>query len=83
MADVSLYSTSTCPYCRIARDFLNKAGVPFTAIDVSRDEKAAREMMDKSGQMGVPVLEVVNTIIIGFDRVAYKKALVDAGVLPE
>jgi glutaredoxin-like YruB-family protein len=82
MAEVKLYSTPTCPYCRMAKDFLEKEGVPFTVVDVSEDEQAAREMVDKSGQMGVPVMEVGETIIVGFDRGAYRKALVDAGVLP-
>lgn len=82
MAEVRLYSTPTCPYCRMAKDFLEKEGVTFTVVDVSEDEQAAREMVDKSGQMGVPVMEVGNTIVVGFDRGAYRKALVDAGVLP-
>lgn len=82
MPDIKLYSTPTCPYCRMAKDFLKKEGVPFTEVDVSQDEKVAREMVEKSGQMGVPVMEVENTIIVGFDRGAYRKALRDAGFLP-
>ncbi len=81
MAEIRLYSTPSCPYCRMAKDFLAEEGVAFTAVDVSEDEKAAQEMVDKSGQMGVPVMEVDNVIIVGFDRGAYRKALVDAGVL--
>jgi len=83
MAEVKLYSTPTCPYCKMAKDFLEKEEVPFAAIDVSHDQKAAREMVDKSGQMGVPVLEIEDTVIIGFDKGAYKKALVEAGALSE
>lgn len=82
MADVKLYSTPTCPYCRMAKDWLEEQKVPFTVVDVSEDAKAAQEMVDKSGQMGVPVMEVESTIIVGFDRGAYHKALADAGVLP-
>lgn len=82
MVEVRLYSTPTCPYCRMAKDFLEKEGVPFTVVDVSEDQRAAQEMVDKSGQMGVPVMEVGNTIVVGFDRGAYRKALADAGVLP-
>ncbi|MGQ9475484.1 MAG: glutaredoxin family protein [Actinomycetota bacterium] len=82
MVEVKLYSTPTCPYCRMAKDFLEKEGVPFTVVDVSEDERAAQEMVDKSGQMGVPVMEVGNTIVVGFDRGAYRKALADAGLLP-
>jgi len=83
MAEVRLYSTPTCPYCKMAKDLLEKEGVPFAAVDVSRDEKAAREMVDKSGQMGVPVLEVEDTVIVGFDKGAYLKALADAGALAD
>jgi len=81
MPEVRLYSTPTCPYCRMAKDFLQKEGVDFTVVDVSEDEAAAREMVEKSGQMGVPVMEVGNTVIVGFDRGAYRKALADAGIL--
>lgn len=81
MPEVKLYSTPTCPYCRMAKDFLEKEGVEFTVVDVSEDEEAAREMVEKSGQMGVPVMEVEKTIVVGFDRGAYRKALVDAGIL--
>ena len=81
MAEVRLYSTPSCPYCRMAKDFLDEEGIEFSAVDVSEDEKAAQEMVDKSGQMGVPVMELDNTIIVGFDRGAYRKALEDAGVL--
>jgi glutaredoxin-like YruB-family protein len=82
MPEVKLYSTPTCPYCRMAKDFLEKEGVSFSVIDVSEDVKAAQEMVDKSGQMGVPVMEVENTVVIGFDRETYRKALADAGALP-
>jgi glutaredoxin 3 len=83
MAEVILYSTPSCPYCRMAKDFLDGEGVGFKAVDVSEDEKAAREMVDKSGQMGVPVMELGNVIIVGFDSGAYRKALVEAGILSE
>ena len=83
MAEIRLYSTPSCPYCRMAKDFLTGENVAFTVVDVSEDEKAAQEMVDKSGQMGVPVMELENVIIIGFDRGAYHKALVDAGALSE
>ena len=83
MAEIKLYSTPSCPYCRMAKDFLEEEKVAYSVIDVSEDEKAAQEMVDKSGQMGVPVMELGNVIIVGFDRGAYRKALVDAGVLTE
>jgi glutaredoxin 3 len=81
MAEVRLYSTPTCPYCRMAKDFLEEQKVEVEVVDVSENAEAAREMVDKSGQMGVPVMEVENTVIVGFDSGAYKKALVDAGIL--
>ncbi len=67
----------------MAKDYLEKEKVPFRVVDVSEDEKAAREMVEKSGQMGVPVLEVEDLVIVGFNRDAYRKALRDAGLLPE
>ncbi len=81
MAEIKLYSTPSCPYCRMAKDFLAEEDVDFTAVDVSEDETAAQEMMDKSGQMGVPVMELEDIIVVGFEREAYRKALEDAGVL--
>ena len=72
---VKVYSTPSCPYCRLAKEFLKEKKVPFKDIDVSKDEKAAEEMIEKSGQMGVPVIDVDGKIIIGFDRETIKKAL--------
>ena len=80
MADVRLYVTPTCPYCHMAKDFLDKEGVDVEVIDVAKDQQAATDLVNKSGQMGVPVMEVKNVLMVGFDRDAYKKALEDAGV---
>ncbi len=80
---VVLYSTETCPYCHMARDFLKQMQVDFQEKDVGKDEQAAKEMIDKSGQMGVPVLEIGNTLIVGFDRGAVRKALADEGIIGE
>jgi glutaredoxin len=65
----------------MAREFLKELKVEFQEKDVGKDETAAAEMIDKSGQMGVPVIEIDNTIIVGFDRGAIRKALMDAGIL--
>lgn len=78
---VILYSTQTCPYCHMARDYLKKLEVQFDNKDVGSDEAAAKEMIDKSQQMGVPVIEVGDTVIVGFDRDAVRKALADAGII--
>jgi glutaredoxin 3 len=72
---VIVYSTPTCPWCRIAKEFLKKHDIPFDDVDVSSDVKAADEMVRKSGQMGVPVLEIGGTIIVGFNQAAIVKLL--------
>jgi len=72
---VKVYSTQTCPWCTVAKDFLKGHGVEFEDIDVGRDHKAAQDMVKKSGQMGVPVIEIGKEIIVGFDQDAIKKAL--------
>lgn len=72
---VKIYSTPTCPYCRMAKDFLRQNNIEFTDIDISQDEAAAQEMINKSGQMGVPQFEIDGKIIVGFDKAVIKKAL--------
>lgn len=72
---VKVYTTATCPYCIQVKDFLKEKGVDYDEIDVGDDEKAAQEMIDKSGQMGVPVTDVDGEIIIGFDTDKLTKAL--------
>jgi glutaredoxin 3 len=67
MANVKVYSTPTCPWCKKAKAYLTEKGIGFESIDVSSDEKAQKEMIDKSGQMGVPVLDIGGKIIIGFN----------------
>jgi len=72
---VLVYSTSSCPWCVRVKDFLKGKKIAFTDIDVSEDESAANEMVEKSGQMGVPVIDVDGEIIIGFDRPKLEKVL--------
>lgn len=72
---VKVYSTPTCPYCVMAKQFLKSNGIDYEDIDVSSNEEAAQEMINKSGQMGVPVLDVNGTIIIGFDKAKILAAL--------
>ena len=74
-AKVKVYSTPTCPYCHAAKDFLKENKIEFEDIDVSKDQTAAQDMIEKSGQMGVPVIDIGGTIIVGFDKDAMKKAL--------
>jgi len=68
MAKVKLYSTPQCPYCYALKEFLKEHNIEFEDIDVSKDEKALKEMVEKSGQMGVPVVEIDGEIIVGFDK---------------
>lgn len=75
MAKVKVYSTPTCPYCRLAKNFLKEKGVDFEDVDVSADRKAAEEMIQKSGQMGVPQIEINEKIIVGFDKGAIEREL--------
>jgi glutaredoxin 3 len=72
---VIVYTTPTCPYCTMAKAFLKEHGVPFVEKNVAADRRAAEEMIEKSGQMGVPVIDVDGEIIVGFDREGLKRAL--------
>lgn len=72
---VRVYSTPMCPWCYKLKDFLKEHKVDFVDIDVSTDRRAALEMVKKSGQMGVPVIDVNGQIIVGFDKEKIKKAL--------
>jgi len=72
---VKIYSTDTCFFCKKAKEFLKQNKIKFQEVNVMEDEAAAREMINKSGQSGVPVLDIDGTIIIGFDVPKIKKAL--------
>ena len=72
---VKVYSTPTCPYCHQAKDFLKENKIEFDDIDVSQDEKAGKEMVEKTGQMGVPVIEIEGQFIVGFDKDKIKELL--------
>jgi glutaredoxin 3 len=65
---VTVYSTPTCSWCRVAKDHLRSSGVAFEDIDVATDMSRAKEMVEKSGQYGVPVIDIDGEIIVGFDR---------------
>ncbi len=72
---IKIYSTPTCPYCVTLKDFLTQKGIQFEDIDVSKDAKAREEMIEKSSQMGVPVIDIDGKIIVGFDREEICKVL--------
>jgi glutaredoxin 3 len=65
---VIVFSTPTCSYCNLARKYFREKGVQFKDVDVSRDSAAARDMVRRSGQMGVPVIDIDGKVIVGFDR---------------
>ena len=75
MANVKIYTTPTCIYCKTAKEFMKENKINFKEIDVSKNQKAAREMIEKSGQMGVPVLDIDGKIILGFDQEAIEQAV--------
>jgi len=72
---VKIYSTPTCPWCARAKQFLKENNIEFQDYDVSSDNNAAEEMVNISGQMGVPVLDIDGEIIVGFDKERIKQAL--------
>lgn len=65
---VLVFTTPSCPWCTRAKAYLRERRVPFREVDVSRDPAAARDMVRRSGQMGVPVIEIDGQAIVGFDR---------------
>ena len=65
---VSIYSTPTCVYCKLVKDYLNQRGVRFTDYDVAKDERKAEEMFHKSRQYGVPLIDFNGQIIVGFNK---------------
>jgi len=72
---IKVYSTDNCPWCTKAKDFLKQNKIEFDEVDVGKDTAAAEEMVHKSGQRGVPVLDINGKIIVGFDQQAIKQAL--------
>lgn len=65
---IIIYTSETCPYCLMAKDYLNAKKVKFIEKKVDKDPKAAEEMFEKSGQMGVPVIDINGNIVIGFNK---------------
>lgn len=76
---VKIYTTPTCIFCKKTKEFFKANNVKYVEVDVSVEEKGANEMIEKSGQMGVPVITITEgkkeNLIIGFDEPALKKAL--------
>lgn len=73
--NVKIYSTPTCTYCVAIKNFFEKNDIDYEEIDVSADEEALKEMKEKTGQMGVPVTEIGEEVIVGFDKKKISKLL--------
>lgn len=72
---IKVYSTPTCPWCTVAKNYLTSKNVIFEDLDVSKNREAATEMVQKSGQRGVPVIEINGNFIVGFDQATIDKLL--------
>ncbi|MEK7609726.1 MAG: glutaredoxin family protein [Patescibacteria group bacterium] len=75
MSTVTIYSTPTCVYCNMAKNFFKSNGVQYTEHDVASDLEKRKEMIDKTGQMGVPVIDTGSEVVIGFDESKLKTVL--------
>ncbi len=73
--EVKVFSTPVCPYCYTLKEFLKENNIDFKDIDVSQDEEEQKRMVEKSGQMAVPVVEIDGEMVIGFDRAKICKLL--------
>ncbi|RME78435.1 NrdH-redoxin [Candidatus Woesearchaeota archaeon] len=74
---VEIYSTPSCPYCKAAKEYFKSEGIEYVDYDVSKDHKKAEEMLELSGQTGVPVIVIGDYVIVGFDKEAITKALLE------
>ncbi len=72
---VKIYTTKTCPWCKKTKEFMKEKKIKYEEFDVASNEKARKRMIEKSGQMGVPVLEIGDQIIVGYEPKAIEKAL--------
>lgn len=72
---ITLYSTPSCSYCKLAKDWLRSHNVRFEEYNVAADPRRAEEMVRKSGQMGVPVLDINGRVILGFNATEMERAL--------
>ena len=72
---VTIYSTPVCHYCHAAKEFFSENNIKFTEINVAADQEKRQEMIDMTGQMGVPVIRIENDVIVGFDEAKIKELL--------
>lgn len=75
MATVKIYTTPACPWCKKTKEWMKEKKIKYTEYNVVDNKKARERMIEKSGQMGVPVLEIGEQIIVGYDPKTIEKAL--------
>ena len=75
MSSVTIYTTPWCSYCKMAKEFFTKHSVIYTEKDVSTDIAARNTMLERSGQMGVPVIDIDGAMVVGFDQRRLKELL--------
>lgn len=78
MKEVKVYTTATCPWCRVAKKYLDERGETYQEVNVGLDQGAAEEMVRVSGQYGVPVITVDGQVVIGFDQAKLDRLLASA-----
>ncbi|MGI0134429.1 MAG: glutaredoxin family protein [Candidatus Micrarchaeaceae archaeon] len=72
---VIIYTADWCAFCHAAKDYMDKKGIAYEARDVEKEQRFAQEAIQKSGQMGIPVIDIDGTVIVGFDRPKIDAAL--------
>ncbi|MEN9604952.1 MAG: hypothetical protein RJB39_637 [Candidatus Parcubacteria bacterium] len=65
---ITVYSTENCKYCHLVKEYLTEKGFAYTSVDVGKDAEARKVAVEKSGQLGVPVVDIDNNIVVGFDK---------------
>ena len=75
MKEVTIYSTPTCHFCKAAKEFFTENNIKYTEIDVTSDQEKRQEMIEMTGQMGVPVIKIDKEVLVGFDEAKLKELL--------
>lgn len=75
MHTVKIYTTPTCGYCKMAKQYFNENNIQYTELDVSKDMVAQQDMIQRSGQLGVPVIDIDGSLVIGFNKSKVKELL--------
>ena len=80
MSDITVYSTPTCGYCKMAKAYLKSRDIDFEAVDISKSAKRMKEVQEISGQMGVPVINIKGKVVVGFNRPVIDALIREQGV---